>query len=113
MAIRTLTDESVERMTSELGERINRARLEANITQSDLAKRAGLSVNAIKNAEKGSSTLESIVRILMALNMDDQLESFIPERPISPIQVSDHSKRKIRERASSHKSPGNSKETDW
>lgn len=113
MAIKTSTDSLVERITSDLGERIKRARLEANITQSDLAARADLSINAIKNAEKGNSTLESIVRILMALNIADQLESFIPERPISPIQVSDHSKRKVRERASSHKLSSDNKEADW
>ncbi|GAW97690.1 MULTISPECIES: helix-turn-helix domain-containing protein [Colwellia] len=50
-----------------LGERIKIARLNANLTQKALAQKAGLSLKAVTNSEKGKSTLESMIAILIAL----------------------------------------------
>ena len=74
-------------ITIELGSRIKVARLNADLTQKELAEKAGISLKAITNSEKGKSTLESLVSILMALELADQLNSFIPKQEISPIQL--------------------------
>lgn len=74
-------------IATELGDRIRIARLNANLTQKELAEKAGLSLKAVTNSEKGTSTLESIVAILVALELTEQLNSFIPKQEISPVQL--------------------------
>jgi transcriptional regulator with XRE-family HTH domain len=62
----------------ELGLRLKSQRLMKNIKQQDLASRAGVSVGTVKNLEsKGQSSLESFVRIVMALDMTQELESLL------------------------------------
>lgn len=87
-------------IAQELGDRIKAIRLNANLTQKSLAKKAGVSLKAITNAEKGKSTLESIIAILIALEITDQLDYFIPKQDISPVQLM-KLKGKERQRASS------------
>jgi putative transcriptional regulator len=74
-------------IVAELGERIRTARLNADLTQEQLANKAGISLKAVTNSEKGKSTLLSMVSILVALDMTEQLNSFIPRQVISPIQL--------------------------
>lgn len=74
-------------IASELGDRIKTARLNANLTQKALANKAGLSLKAITNGEKGKSTLESMIAILIALDLTEQLHSFIPKQELSPVQL--------------------------
>jgi putative transcriptional regulator len=74
-------------IATELGDRIKVARLNADLTQKELAEKAGLSLKAVTNSEKGTSTLESIVAILVALELTEQLNSFIPKQEVSPVQL--------------------------
>ena len=74
-------------IASELGNRIKTARLNANLTQKRLAKKAGISLKAVTNSEKGKSTLESMIAILIALEITEQLNFFIPKQEVSPIQL--------------------------
>lgn len=74
-------------IASELGDRIRTARLNADLTQQALAQKAGISIKAVTNSEKGKSTLESFIAILIALNITEQLNSFIPTQELSPIQL--------------------------
>tara|TARA_R110001583_G_C5629339_1_gene406871 strand:- start:1592 stop:1924 length:333 start_codon:yes stop_codon:yes gene_type:complete len=74
-------------IVAELGERIRTARLNADLTQEELANKAGISLKAVTNSEKGKSTLLSVVSILVALDLTEQLSSFIPRQVISPIQL--------------------------
>ncbi|MEN9465133.1 MAG: hypothetical protein RL217_1314 [Pseudomonadota bacterium] len=74
-------------LTEELGERLKQVRLNKNLTQQDIADHAGLSRRAVINAEKGKTTLEAFVTILMVLGLAEQLTLFLPPQPISPIQL--------------------------
>lgn len=74
-------------IADELGGRIKTARLNANLTQKALAKKAGISLKAVTNGEKGKSTLESMIAILIALEITEQLNYFIPKQEISPVQL--------------------------
>ena len=74
-------------IAAELGDRIKTARLNVNLTQKALAKKAGVSLKAVTNGEKGKSTLESMIAILIALELTEQLNLFIPKPEISPIQL--------------------------
>ena len=59
----------------ELGLRLRTQRLMKNIKQQDLADRAGIAVGTIKNLEsKGQSSLETLVRIVGALDLIHDLE---------------------------------------
>ncbi|MDA7745963.1 helix-turn-helix domain-containing protein [Psychromonas sp.] len=91
---------TVHAIAEELGDRIKTARLNANLTQKALAKKGGVSLKAITNAEKGKSTLESVIAILIALDMTEQLNLFIPKQEISPVQLIEL-KGKERKRATS------------
>ncbi len=90
-------------IAEELGERLKQARLNANLTQTEVADRSGISRKVIMNAEKGKVQLESLVAIMVALNLSENLEVFLPIQEISPIQLA-RLKGKKRQRASGKKS---------
>jgi DNA-binding XRE family transcriptional regulator len=89
-------------MAKELGNRLKQARLNADLTQAEVASRAGLNRRAILNAEKGKVQLHNLAAILVAMNLADQLNIFLPEQEISPIQLA-KLKGRQRQRASKAK----------
>ncbi|CAA0122477.1 Uncharacterised protein [BD1-7 clade bacterium] len=93
------SDTSADDISRQLGERLKHARLNADLTQLDVAKRAGISRKAVLNAEKGQAQLSVFVAILLALDSVAQLNQFLPEPPISPVQLS-KLRGKQRQRAS-------------
>ena len=85
---------------AEIGTRLKRKRLRKNLSQQELAERAGLSRNTISGMEGGgSTTLHNFIRTLRALDALDELEHFLPEPGISPVQMV-RMKGKARMRAS-------------
>jgi len=80
----TLSDKYIEK---ELGQRIRALRLRKNITQKELAEATTLSLNSIKSLELGRSKLSTLIAVLRELEALDQLDDFIPEVSISPIQL--------------------------
>jgi len=79
------TDEAI---LGELGDRLRQARLNANVTQQDLAERAGVSLGALRGAEAGSGTsMTTFVRIMRALGLLDRIETMLPVPEISPLQM--------------------------
>jgi len=85
----------------EIGHRLKLARLNANHSQAELAKLAGISESTIKRAEtaNGNVTLMALIAILRALRKIEQLDLFIPEPPPNPSQLV-ASKGKQKQRAS-------------
>ena len=85
MDLREMGDQAV---LAEIGERINRQRLNRNITQVDLARRAGVTRIVVQRLENGHGcNLESLIKILRSLDLIDQLDSFLPRPGISPVQL--------------------------
>jgi len=80
----TLSDAGIEK---ELGHRIRRLRLRRNITQKELAEAATLSLNTVKSLETGSGKLSTLIAVLRELGALDDLDNFIPEISISPMQL--------------------------
>jgi putative transcriptional regulator len=73
---------------AEIGGRISRRRLNQNISQVELARRAGVTRIVVQRLENGlGCNLESLIKILRSLDLIDQLDSFLPEPGISPIQL--------------------------
>ena len=54
-------------IAEDLGERLKQARLNANLTQADVAERSGVSRKVLINAEKGKVQLEALVAIMLSL----------------------------------------------
>ncbi|MCP3675142.1 MAG: helix-turn-helix transcriptional regulator [Gammaproteobacteria bacterium] len=75
--------QSNQKILEIVGTRFLAARLNKNMTQSDLASQSGVTEKTIGNLEKGikSIGLLNIIAILRALEMLDQIDSFIPEPP--------------------------------
>jgi transcriptional regulator with XRE-family HTH domain len=88
----TLSDKSIQQ---ELGERLRSLRLRKNKTQEELAKAVGLSLNSIKALEAGRGKLAAVVAVLRELQALEQLNQFLPEVTVSPLQLA---KRRGRER---------------
>ena len=74
-------------IAAELGNRLKQSRLNADLTQAEVAARAGLNRRTILNAEKGKVQLKNLAAILVAMNMTGQLNMFLPPQEISPIQL--------------------------
>jgi transcriptional regulator with XRE-family HTH domain len=110
MEFYTLSDKGIEQ---ELGHRIKALRLRKNITQQELANSATLSVNAIKSLESGRGKLSTLIAVLRELSALDQLDNFIPETVISPLQLA-KMQGKLRERASGYRRKKKSQgEEEW
>ncbi|MEQ8212171.1 MAG: helix-turn-helix transcriptional regulator [Lacipirellulaceae bacterium] len=85
MNIEKLSDDAI---LQEIGERLKRARLNRNLTQQSLASKAGIGRRTLQKAEDGQvTTLETLVAILRGLGLISELNSFLPETPLSPVQL--------------------------
>ena len=70
-----------------LGERVERYRIEAGLTQAELAERAGIGKRTLERLEAGRGTeLVTLIRVLRILNSLEGLERLLPQRPASPIE---------------------------
>lgn len=62
----------------ELGLRCRHLRLQANLSQLELAERAGASLSSIRRLEsRGQATLELLVRVVQALQLGSHLENLL------------------------------------
>jgi putative transcriptional regulator len=78
------TDDTVLR---ELGSRIERTRLERDLTQAQLAHAASVGVNTVRRLEGGQgATLTNLIRVLRGLDLLDGIDRLVPEPAPSPIQ---------------------------
>lgn len=59
-----------------LGDRLRKERLFQQMTQADVAARAGIGVNTVSNLESGRSVaLENVIRVAMVLGRSRELEA--------------------------------------
>jgi transcriptional regulator with XRE-family HTH domain len=92
-----LSDEAI---LAEIGQRVRGRRIELNMTQADLADKAGIAKPTVENIERGTSgQLSTIIRILRALDLMDNLDRLIPEPVPRPMDLLKR-KKKLRVRAS-------------
>ena len=109
-----LREMSSHAICQEMGQRLKQARLNANRTQKETADRAGISVTAVQSVERGEALLESVVSVLIALDMVEQIENFVPEQEISPLQLVKLKGKKRRRASGAGKQalPGK-KQSEW
>jgi transcriptional regulator with XRE-family HTH domain len=92
-----LTDSAV---AEELGARLERARLAQNLSQEELAERAGLGRATLQRLERGDAVqLGSLLKVLRVLGLLDALEALVPEEVRSPLADLDRRGRPARQRA--------------
>lgn len=97
---------------NELGIRIKQARINSHITQEQLADIIGMSVRAIKYAEKGQCKLSTFVSIIVALKLDSTIDLFVPEQQVSPLLLAKSKKLRLRASPKSNDSK-NSEDLGW
>lgn len=104
-----LSDDAV---LKEMGLRIARYRLNQDKTQAALAQEAGVSNRTMARVEHGDSIqASSLIRILRALQLLENLDTLIPEPAVSPVQQLKMQGRQ-RQRASA-KAARSKKEAPW
>ena len=83
---RTSTPPPLYVILMNLGDRISRYRIARGIRQQDLAKSAGISRRTLTNLEGGSgATLETILRILRTLDIEERFLDLVPNAEINPL----------------------------
>lgn len=85
--IMLINNQSAAAIAEELGRRLKQARLNADLTQQQVSERSGVSRKVVVSAEHGKVQLESLVAILQALKLTQNLDAFLPEQAISPLQL--------------------------
>jgi transcriptional regulator with XRE-family HTH domain len=78
-----LTDKAV---LHEIGDRLERRRIDAGLTQAQLAEEAGISKRTVERIEAGHSTdFVMLLRVLRVLKLLDALDQLVPDLPQSPF----------------------------
>ena len=72
----------------EVGKRLKDYRIRRKLTQQELANQAGISVFSVAQIERGKVvTMSVFLSVLRVLRLLENLELFIPEIGISPIEL--------------------------
>lgn len=91
-------------LLQELGARLTAARLAQNLTQADLAEKAGVAKRTVERLESGAvaTQLSGFLRVCRALGLLDGLEVLVPAQAASPMAQL-QLRRQQRQRASKSK----------
>ena len=78
-----LTDKAI---LHEIGDRLERRRIDAGLTQAELAEEAGISKRSVERIEAGHSTdFVMLLRVLRVLNLLETLDQWVSDLPQSPL----------------------------
>ena len=79
---------SPQELQTELGRRMRQLRLSRNIDQRAVAEKAGVTRASLQNLEAGrGSSLQTLLRILKALNYLEGIEILAPEPTVNPLAL--------------------------
>jgi putative transcriptional regulator len=104
--------EMTNNLLDTLGERLKQTRLNADLTQQQVADIVGKSRTAIERAEIGKCNLDTFVSMLVALGVESQLDLFLPEPPPSPVLLAKARGRKRMRASNAVKGVTNSTDKD-
>ncbi len=94
----------VERMLGGIAESLKQERLQQNLSQQQVAEIAGISRRTLVDAETGNNiSVQTLIKILLALNAEHRLASLLESPGISPVELS-KLKGKMRQRATGSRS---------
>jgi len=84
----TLAHLTDSELVAEIGDRIRRYRLQQNLMQENLARKAGVSLRTVRNLEGGADVrLSTVIAILRALGRTDAVDAFLPRPRVSPMEL--------------------------
>ena len=96
-----------EKVVIQLGKELRRMRLSNNLSQAEVAKRAGLDRTTVVKLEAGrAATLLTVVQVLRAMDRLEVLDGFHEEPQLTPYQLVEQQEKylaKQRKRASRKK----------
>jgi transcriptional regulator with XRE-family HTH domain len=70
-----------------LASRIKKERISANLTQKELALKADIPLSTYRRYEqKGEGSIKDFIKILVALNRVNELDSFLSPQEYSPVK---------------------------
>lgn len=79
------TEMSDPAILKKIGSRVQELRIRKNLTQKELSEQAGVSIFTVAKLEKGQSiALALFISILRVLDLLENLDELLPERPVSP-----------------------------
>lgn len=91
--------ESNSIINKELGSRIKSKRIDTNLTQDELALKAGVSLRTVINIELGKSVnFNMLLNVLRALNLLSNTDLLVPETIIRPYEYYNLNKKRERVR---------------
>ena len=104
MGITELSDKAAMAL---IGERIQKERLNQNMTQGAMAERAGIGLRTVRSLEAGQKpTVETLIRALRALGKLGALDAFLPEPELSPLQLAKLQGRERQRASGRRRAPG-------
>jgi transcriptional regulator with XRE-family HTH domain len=83
-----LSFKSISELQAAFGEQLQRLRISKNLDQRTTAERGGLSEKTLRNLEAGrGSTVESLLRVLKALDSLEGIEMLAPKPSVNPLAL--------------------------
>ena len=107
---------SNQHIMAEIGSRFAAARINMDLSQSELANRSGVSLKTIGHLENGRKSvgLLNMIAIIRALNLIHEIEHFMPKPPPSAKSfIIEGAKVRVRKRASSNSNQHDVNASDW
>jgi DNA-binding XRE family transcriptional regulator len=112
-SIKNIQKMSDDAIIHTIGEFVRHQRLQKNITQKDLADKAGINRTTLSDLELGRRCqLLTLIQVLRTLNQLHIFESFEVNQQISPIKLAEMEMKK-RQKASGSNNDFTTKKSDW
>jgi len=87
-------------LSKEVARRIKAQRMRLDISQPELAQRAGVALGTVSGFEKtGKATLETVLRLIVSLGLTKELEPLFLQQPTS-IKELEQASMPVRQRVS-------------
>ena len=99
-----------------LGARISGYRIARNLKQAELASAAGIDRTTLLRLEKGIGTIDTLARVLIALNVQERLLEVVPDttlNPLDPMAAKGKQRSRVRNSRSSQTNQDSDDEDRW
>jgi transcriptional regulator with XRE-family HTH domain len=82
------TTQTPAELQRDLGDRLRRMRIDRDLSQAQLAAKAGVSLKTLRNLELGAgSSVDTLLRTLKALGAPNLLDALAPAPVVSPLAM--------------------------
>lgn len=100
-------------IAQEIGRRIERLRLEQNITQQELAAEVGVTPKTYRQLMQGQGKFINIIAVLRALGAVQLIAECIPEQEFSPLERLKLEGKRRRRASHKDQAPSEAESLDW